>query len=72
MSASNIRYGPGVTREVGFDMKNMGCKNVLLFTDPNLVNLEPVKIAIDSLTKAGVTFEVNSVTFAHFSMINLI
>ena len=23
MSASNIRYGPGVTKEVGFDFKNM-------------------------------------------------
>lgn len=58
MSASNIRYGPGVTKEVGFDFKNMGCKNVLVMTDPNLAPLEPVRIALDSLTRAGVHFEV--------------
>jgi len=58
MSASNIRYGPGVTKEVGFDFKNMGCKNVLVLTDPNLAQLEPVRVALDSLTRAGIPYEV--------------
>ena len=58
MSASNIRYGPGVTKEVGFDFKNLGCKNVLIFTDENLAQLEPMKVAVDSMTRAGVNFEV--------------
>ena len=51
MSASNIRYGPGVTKEVGFDFKNMKSKKVLLLTDPNLMPLPPVQQAMESLDK---------------------
>ena len=45
MSASNIRYGPGVTREVGMDFKNLKAKRVLLMTDKNLSKLPPVQQA---------------------------
>ena len=45
MSASNIRYGPGVTREVGMDFKNLKAKRVLLMTDKNLSELPPVQQA---------------------------
>jgi hypothetical protein len=36
MACSNIRYGPGVTQEVGMDLINMGAKNVGVYTDKNL------------------------------------
>jgi hydroxyacid-oxoacid transhydrogenase len=49
MDTSSIKYGPGVTREVGFDMKNLGAKRVLVVTDPHLADSEPVKMAMDSL-----------------------
>lgn len=36
MATSNIRYGEGVTREVGMDVVNLGIKHVCVFTDPNV------------------------------------
>ena len=35
---SSIRYGPGVTEEVGMDFENMGAKKIAVITDKNLVN----------------------------------
>uniref|UniRef100_A0A023GNG8 Probable hydroxyacid-oxoacid transhydrogenase, mitochondrial n=1 Tax=Amblyomma triste TaxID=251400 RepID=A0A023GNG8_AMBTT len=60
MACSNIRYGPGVTREVGMDMQNLGAKNVCLMTDPNLVNLPPVRDTLDSLHRHGVNYSLFS------------
>jgi hydroxyacid-oxoacid transhydrogenase len=54
MDTSSIKYGPGVTREVGYDMKNLGATRVLVVTDPNLSDSEPVKIAYDALKAAGI------------------
>ncbi|KAJ3097095.1 Hydroxyacid-oxoacid transhydrogenase, mitochondrial [Phlyctochytrium planicorne] len=54
MAASNIRYGVGVTREVGMDFRNMKAKKVAVFTDANVAKLYPVQTAIESLQRAGV------------------
>ena len=38
-----MRYGPGVTSEVGMDFANMtGVERVCLVTDQTMVNLPPV------------------------------
>ncbi|XP_020299954.1 probable hydroxyacid-oxoacid transhydrogenase, mitochondrial [Pseudomyrmex gracilis] len=58
MACSTVRYGVGVTRELGMDMQNLGAKKTCLMTDSNLANLAPVKTAIDSLSKYGVQFEI--------------
>lgn len=58
MASSNIRYGPGVTKEVGMDCKNLGAKNVLVMTDPNIAKLSPLKETIESLDRHGVNFTV--------------
>ena len=54
MNTSNIKYGPGATREVGYDMKALGVKRVMVVADPRLVNEESVTVAVQSLQAAGV------------------
>ena len=34
MAASSIRFGPGVTAEVGSDLVDLGARRVLVVTDP--------------------------------------
>ena len=54
MDTSSIKYGPGVTREVGYDMTQLGAKRVAVVTDPNLSNSEVVEVVLDSLTAEGI------------------
>ena len=54
MNTSNIKYGPGATGEVGYDMKALGARRAMVVADPHLVNEEPVEIAMQSLREAGV------------------
>jgi hydroxyacid-oxoacid transhydrogenase len=54
MDTSSIKYGPGVTREVGYDMKELGTRRVMVVTDPNLAGSGPVSVALDALRDAGV------------------
>ncbi|XP_034039589.1 hydroxyacid-oxoacid transhydrogenase, mitochondrial [Thalassophryne amazonica] len=58
MASSNIRYGGGVTREIGMDLRNLGVQNVCLMTDRNLSHLPPVKAVLESLLKNCVTYRV--------------
>lgn len=58
MACSTVRYGVDVTKELGLDMQNFGTKKACLMTDPDLVNLQPVKTAVDSLVKYGIDFEI--------------
>ncbi|XP_053294815.1 hydroxyacid-oxoacid transhydrogenase, mitochondrial isoform X3 [Pleuronectes platessa] len=58
MASSNIRYGGGVSQEIGMDLQNLGARNVCLMTDKNLSRLPPVKIVLESLLKNGVKFKV--------------
>jgi len=56
MAASNIRFGPGVTREVGMDLAELGTRNALVITDPKLARMAPVATVLESLQSAGVGF----------------
>ena len=51
MAVSSIRFGPGVTREVGMDLADLGARNVLVLTDAVLRNLPPVQTVLESLEK---------------------
>ena len=64
MAASNIRFGRGVTKEIGQDLVSMGLtRKVCVVTDPHMATLPPMQAVTESLTKAGVEFEVfDSVT----------
>ena len=59
-ASSNLRYGPGVTREIGMDLVDRGIKRALEFTDNNLKHLPPVQITLESLKSAGIEFDVYS------------
>ncbi len=58
MATSSIRYGAGSTKEVGADFSEMGAKNVLVFTDPILSKLPPVRNAIESLEANKVPYQL--------------
>lgn len=54
MDTSSIKFGPGVTAEVGYDMASLGAKRVMVVTDPNLSDSEPVRITLDALRAEGI------------------
>ncbi|KAK9462031.1 alcohol dehydrogenase [Lipomyces oligophaga] len=60
LAASNIRYGNGVTREVGMDFKNLGVKRVAVFTDNNIIDLAPMKNTIEALDSQGINYDIYS------------
>ena len=56
MATSNIRFGAGVTREVGMDLKDMNLRKVMVIVDPGLKDLPPVTVALQSLEDERVSF----------------
>ncbi|PFH52721.1 hypothetical protein AMATHDRAFT_188781 [Amanita thiersii Skay4041] len=59
VAASNLRFGDGVTSEVGMDLKNMKARKVGVFTDPNVAKLRPMKAALAALeAETDLPFEV--------------
>ena len=51
---SSIKYGPGVTREVGHDMRRLGARQEMVLTDAQLAQGEAVATAVAALKMAGV------------------
>lgn len=58
MAASSIRFGPGVTQEVGMDLKNMQAKRVCVVTDQTVDKLDAMKQVREALTREGINFKV--------------
>jgi hydroxyacid-oxoacid transhydrogenase len=61
MAASNVRYGSGVTKEIGQDFKDLGAKNIAVFADPNLYNRKgysAVNVVLQSLEDAKLKYKV--------------
>ena len=56
MAAAAVRFGPGVTREVGADLADLGVRRALVVTDPELARLPPVRIVLESLEANGIGF----------------
>ncbi|MGH9887650.1 MAG: iron-containing alcohol dehydrogenase, partial [bacterium] len=54
MAVSSVRFGVGVTREVGMDLKDLGAVSALVITDPVLSRMRPVQIVMESLRDNGV------------------
>lgn len=58
MAAANIRFGRGVTREVGMDLLELNAKRTLLVIDPAITDLSPGQTVLESLRAAKIDFEV--------------
>jgi hydroxyacid-oxoacid transhydrogenase len=54
MSSAAIKYGFGATREVGFDLKELGAKRIMVVTDRRLAELPPVATVLESLKREGI------------------
>lgn len=55
-AASNIRYGSGCTREIGFDLQDLRVKRVLVVIDPALVKLPVGTTVREALDAAGIDY----------------
>jgi len=58
MATSSLRYGPGVTSEVGMDLKDLGINNVMVLVDPNLVQSPAVTTALKSLEDEKIDYSL--------------
>src|SRR3954470_22051814 len=58
MATSSIRYGVGVTREVGMDMADLGVRHALVVMDPVVGKLPTGDVVRNALEAAGVKFTV--------------
>src|ERR1043166_1140773 len=58
MATASIRYGVGVTREVGMDLADLGVKNALVVMDPVVGKLNTGDVVRNSLDAAAVKFTV--------------
>ena len=58
MSASNIRFGQGVTREIGMDLLDLGVRRTLVVIDPALRSLPVGETVLASLKDNGVPHDV--------------
>ena len=54
VNASSIKYGSNATAEVGFDMKQLGTRRVMVVADPNLMGDGPAAVVLESLRREGI------------------
>jgi hydroxyacid-oxoacid transhydrogenase len=58
MATSSIRFGRGVTAEVGMDLAELKVRNVMVVADPNLRSSLPVTTVLESLETQRVSFKL--------------
>jgi len=58
MGASNVRFGVGVTREVGMDLADLGVGQALVVTDPVLSRMRPVCTVLESIETNGIHYRL--------------
>ena len=51
-------FGPGAIKEIPAEIKNRGCKKVMLVTDKDLIKFKVATKVTELLTAAGVDFEI--------------
>lgn len=58
MAATAIRFGLGVTREIGAELVDLGKSHILVFTDPHLRRLPAANTVFESLEHHKIRFSV--------------
>lgn len=58
MAQSKMRFGSGITREVGMDLKDRRLRRVMVLTDPALRDLAPVQTALRAMDREGVEYAI--------------
>ena len=58
MATSNIRFGPGVTSEVGMELKDLGAGRIMVLTDPNLEAMGPVRNVLAALNNEKIAHDL--------------
>ncbi len=56
MATSTVRFGPGVTREIGMDLVDLRAARAMLVTDAKLVGMAPVDTVRQALDDEGVEY----------------
>ena len=58
MAASNIRFGRGITHELGMDLVAMDVRRTMVVIDPALVSLPAGETVLESLEVNGIDYRV--------------
>ena len=58
LATSNIRYGPGTTREIGPELSDQGLSRVMVLTDPHLAKLPMVQTVRESLEDEKISYSL--------------
>src|SRR5262245_26677828 len=58
MASSSIRFGHGVTAEIGMDLAELKLQNAMVVADPHICALPPVTRVLESLESHGVPFSL--------------
>ena len=56
IAGAAVRFGAGVTCEVGSDLADLGAKKVLVLSDTTVSRLPPVQAVLESLESSGIAF----------------
>jgi hydroxyacid-oxoacid transhydrogenase len=51
MSSAAIKYGVGATREIGWDLRELGARRVMVVTDRRIAELPPAAAVLESLKR---------------------
>ena len=64
IDSSSIKFGNGVTEEVGWEFKRLNCKNIMIITDENLIDHISVTKTIKSIEQNN----LNPILFSDVSV----
>jgi len=64
IAVANLRFGAGITREIGMDLQEIGARRVMLVIDPALVELGPGVTVVESL-------RANQIDFALYNQVSV-